>query len=117
MDPLLVSATAADLDADLEDWGPRTGGDRGEPMTSGRILHDADGVQVGVWACTPGSWELVERPDTESIRMLAGRARLTNAANGSSVELAAGDVLVLPTGWSGRWEILEDVRKLYVLSR
>lgn len=117
MHPMLVTASAADLEAHLDDWGPRVGADRGTPMTSGRILHDADGVQVGVWACTPGSWELLDRPDTESIRLLAGRARLTNAADGSSVELGAGDVLVLPKGWSGRWEILEDVRKLYVLSR
>jgi uncharacterized cupin superfamily protein len=117
MDPMLVSATAADLEAPLEDWGPRVGADRGQPMTAGRIMHDADGVQVGVWSCTPGSWELLDRSDTETIRILAGRARLTNAADGSSVELGVGDVLVLPKGWSGRWEILEPVRKLYVLSR
>ncbi len=84
MDPMLVSATAADLEAPLEDWGPRVGADRGQPMTAGRIMHDADGVQVGVWSCTPGSWELLDRPDTETIHILAGRARLTNAADGSS---------------------------------
>ncbi len=112
----LVSASPADLDRDLDDWGPRVGADRGAPRTSGRILHEADGVQVGVWACTPGSWELVDRPDTETIRFLQGRARLTNADDGSTVELGPGDVLVLPKGWSGRWEILETVRKFYVIS-
>ena len=32
----------------------------------------------------------------------------------AGVELTAGDVLTLPKGWSGRWDILETVRKLYV---
>ena len=38
-------------------------------------------------------------------------------AGGTAVELTAGDVLVLPKGWSGRWDILEPVRKLYVIAR
>ena len=29
--------------------------------------------------------------------------------------LGEGDVLVLPKGWSGRWDITETVRKLFVL--
>jgi uncharacterized protein len=81
------------------------------------VLHDCDGVQVGIWQCAPGSWTITDRPDTESIRLIEGRVRLTNAADGSSVELGPGDALVLPKGWSGRWEILQTARKFYVLSR
>ena len=36
-------------------------------------------------------------------------------ADGEPVELEEGDVFVLPTGWSGRWDVLETVRKLYVV--
>jgi uncharacterized cupin superfamily protein len=116
--PLLLSATAAALDAELDDWGPRAGADSGDPRMSGRILFDggSPGVEVGVWACTPGGWQVLDRPDTETVHLLAGRARLTDAG-GASVELVAGDVLVLPRGWSGRWDVLEPVRKLYVLAR
>ncbi len=114
--PLFLAATDADLDGPLEDWGPRVGADVGEPVMSGRIMHDADGVQVGVWACTPGGWSIENRPDTETVRIMAGRARLTNA-DGSSRELTAGDVLTLPKGWSGRWDILEPVRKFYVIAK
>jgi len=73
-------------------------------------------VQVGLWECTPGGWTITDRPDTETVRILSGRARLTDAG-GASVELSAGDVLVLPKGWSGRWDILETVRKLFVTAR
>ena len=33
----------------------------------------------GVWACTPGGWAITDRPDTETVRILSGRARLTDA--------------------------------------
>jgi len=114
--PLLVSIPDAAVGSDLEDWGPRIGADSGEPLMKGQIFHDADGFQVGVWECTPGGWAIDDRPDSETVRILAGRARLTNA-DGSSVELGVGDVLVLPKGWSGRWDILETVRKLYTTAK
>ena len=113
--PLLVANAAAELTAELEDWGPRAGADSGEPHTSGRVFYEDNGIQVGVWQCTPGGWTITERPDHETVQILAGRARLTNA-DGTSVELSAGDVLTLPKGWSGRWDILETVRKLFVVA-
>jgi uncharacterized cupin superfamily protein len=114
--PTLVATTAVEIDGPLEDWGPRIGADQGEPVTSGRVIYDGNGVQVGVWECTPGGWTIDDRPDHETVRILAGRARLTNA-DGSSVELAAGDALTLPKGWSGRWDILETVRKFYITAK
>jgi uncharacterized cupin superfamily protein len=114
--PLLISVPDAELSGELEDWGPRIGADSGAPMMSGLIFHEADGFQVGVWECTPGGWVIENRPDSETVRILKGRARLTNAA-GDAVELQAGDVLVLPKGWSGRWDILETVRKFYATAK
>lgn len=102
--------------AELEDWGPRVGADSGSPMMSGRLFFEGDGVQVGIWECTPGGWAITDRPDHETVQILSGRARLTNA-DGSSSELTAGDVLTLPKGWSGRWDIVETVRKLYFIAQ
>ena len=114
--PRLISVPDAQLSGELEDWGPRIGADSGEPMMSGLIFHEEGGFQVGVWECTPGGWVIENRPDSETVRILNGRARLTNA-DGDSVELQAGDVLVLPKGWSGRWDILETVRKFYATAK
>ena len=69
-----------------------------------------------MWACTAGGWAITDRADTQTVQILSGLARLTDAA-GTSVELGPGDVLVLPTGWSGRWDTSEPVRKFYVLAR
>ena len=39
--------------------------------------------------------------------------RITDA-DGTVHELVPGVVMVLPLGWSGRWDITETLRKLYV---
>lgn len=109
----LLGLTSAELAADLDDWGPRNGADVGSPMTSGRVLYSEGGVEVGLWACTPGGWSINDRADTETVHILAGKARLRNS-DGTSRDVGPGDVAVLPKGWSGRWDILEAVRKLYV---
>ena len=36
-------------------------------------------------------------------------------ADGTSHRVVPGTVVVLPKGWSGRWDIHETVRKLYVV--
>jgi uncharacterized cupin superfamily protein len=108
-----VAATEADLLGPLDPTGPRAGADRGEPMTATRVLADTGPVSVGVWECTPGGWSIENRPNTEIVHILAGAARITDA-DGTVRELVAGSVVVLPAGWSGRWDIDETVRKLYV---
>jgi len=108
-----IATPADEISAELEDWGPRVGADSGTPQTAGRVLFDDNGIQVGIWQCTPGGWSIVDRPDHETVRIISGRARLTNA-DGAAVEATAGDVVTLPKGWSGRWDVLETVRKFYV---
>lgn len=110
-----VLAATDELFAELEPTGPRAGADRGHPETWTRVLFSSpDGrTQVGIWQCTPGGWAIVDRPDTETIHVLEGRARITDA-DGTVHDLGEGDAIVLPRGWSGRWDIIETVRKLYV---
>ena len=111
--PASVAASGEDLFGPLEDTGPRAGADRGQPMTALRILADVGPVQAGIWECTPGGWSIENRPNTEVVHILRGVARITDA-DGTVRRLVAGSVVVLPVGWSGRWDIDETVRKLYV---
>jgi uncharacterized cupin superfamily protein len=68
-----------------------------------------------VWEGTPGSWTVENRPDTETSLVLSGRARITDD-DGVMREIGPGDMLILPCGWSGRWEIVETLRKCYVVA-
>lgn len=114
--PASIAAPTDLLFGELEPTGPRAGADHGHPMTATRVLHASpDGaLQVGIWECTAGGWSIVDRPDTETVHILSGHARITDA-DGTTHDLLAGDAIVLPRGWSGRWDILETTRKLYVI--
>jgi uncharacterized protein len=112
-----VTTGAADARAvPLEDWGLCEHAESGDPHVRGMRLSERGGErpEVGVWCYEPGGWPVVDRPDTEVAAILQGRARITNG-DGTTVELWAGDAVMLPKGWSGHWEVLETVRKLYVL--
>lgn len=111
--PASIALSDEDLDGPLEPTGPRVGADRGTPMTATRVIRDAGPVQVGIWECTPGGWSIENRPNTEVVHILRGAATITDAG-GSVRELVAGSAVVLPLGWSGRWDITATIRKLYV---
>jgi uncharacterized cupin superfamily protein len=110
-----IKATATEVGSDpLAPWGRRPEAS-GEAATRGRKLLDHDGLPAaGIWACTPGSWTVSDRQDTEVSVVLSGRGRITDA-DGEAREIEAGDLLILPLGWSGQWEILEPLRKIYVV--
>lgn len=101
--------------AELTPRGQRAGADRGDPQIATQALApDATG-NLGVWHCQPGGWPVVNRPDTEFTYILSGRAMLTDAASGERVEIGAGDLVILPPGWTGRWDVIEPVRKVYAI--
>ena len=112
----LLKQPAMIEDGDLVDWGP-VAKSLGTPVsnTSGRLLHrDADGAnEAGLWVCTPGSWRCEVARD-EFCHFLAGRCVYTDDA-GERLEIAGGDAAFFPAGWSGTCEVLETVRKTYMI--
>ena len=68
---------------------------------------------TGIWECAPGRsrWEL---SDGEFITVVSGSMTCT-PDDGDPVVLGAGDSYTYVPGWSGIWEIHEQLRKLYVM--
>ncbi len=52
--------------------------------------------------------------EPEFCQVLAGRSILRDA-NGEERELSAGDNFVIPSGFTGEWEVVETTRKIYVI--
>lgn len=78
-------------------------------------LVETSALEIGVWTCSAAcSWEEASLAAHEVIVMLAGRLKLTEA-DGSSRVLTKDDILILPKGWRGRWDVLEPMKKLYVV--
>ena len=112
----VLSQPAAIPERELVDWGP-VPAPLGEPVsrTSGRLLHrEANGdSETGVWVCSPGRWRCEVSRD-EFCQLLAGSCVYTEDG-GATIALAAGDAAFFPAGWSGTCEVLETVRKTYMI--
>jgi uncharacterized protein len=72
------------------------------------------GLEVGTWEGSPSTFRARRDGYSEICHILAGHATL-DTDGGPSVEVRAGDTIVFPSGWSGRWRVHERMRKLYVI--
>lgn len=76
----------------------------------------ADGrVSLGVWECTPGRFTADRAGSTEFCHFLSGRVEMTHE-DGSVQAFGPGDAITLPQGWKGVWHVVEQVRKIYVIT-
>jgi len=78
--------------------------------------HYADASQqffAGVWSSTRGKWR-VRYTENEFCHILEGRVIIVSDG-GERREFAAGDSFVVPSGFSGTWEVVEDCRKVYAI--
>lgn len=89
----------------------------GNPVrtTWNHFTNNSGEVFAGVWASEVGSWriEFGERED-EFFFVTEGRCRIIDAA-GKSTEAGAGESLVIPAGFTGVFEVLEPMKKHYVI--
>jgi len=112
----VLKQAARIAEAGLDDWGA-VEQPIGIPVshTRGKLLHrGADGAnEVGVWVCTPGKWRCVVERD-EFCHFLSGRCTYI-VDGGDSLRIEAGDAAFFPAGWSGTCEVIDTVRKTYMI--
>lgn len=68
---------------------------------------------AGLWTSSVGRWR-VHYSEQEYCILTRGRVRL-ESDDGVSLDFVAGDAFVIPCGFSGTWETLEDCAKHYVI--
>lgn len=68
---------------------------------------------AGRWAATPGKWR-VRYTENELCVMTAGRV-VIESASGERSSFGPGDAFVIPAGFSGTWEVIEDCAKIYAI--
>jgi len=99
----------------LSSEGVRTDATHGAPSTASDTYLDNGYMSAGSWTCSPGSFPVCERATTEAFHVLEGVFFLTNK-DGSARRCVAGDTVVLPKGWTGHWDVIETVKKVWVSS-
>ncbi len=75
-----------------------------------------DGTQqffAGRWSATRGKWR-VRYTENELCVMTAGRV-VIESDSGERSTFGRGDAFVVPAGFSGSWEVLEDCSKIYAI--
>jgi hypothetical protein len=68
---------------------------------------------AGIWSATRGSWR-IQYTEHEFCHLLEGRVLLTSST-GERWEFTVGDSFVVPAGFTGTWEVIEDCRKVYAI--
>ncbi|RZJ11518.1 MAG: DUF861 domain-containing protein [Rubrivivax sp.] len=86
----------------------------GNPLRKTWVLHEAGPVSSGVWECEVGRWRIVF-PATrqEYFHVLAGHVRLHGLAG--ATDIGPGQGAIIPPGFEGEFEVVEPVRKQFVL--
>lgn len=105
-------------DIDLGDFGPKpTRLTENQTEASRQLWQSDDGlVAVGVWECTPGRFTADRRTSSEICHIISGRVEMRHE-DGTIQLMGPGDCLILPMGWMGEWNILEQTRKLYIVHK
>ena len=89
----------------------------GAPERRTWVLYESApaGLVAGIWECEVGRWRIQMDPtEHEYMVVLAGRCRL-HATDGTYTEAGAGEALVIPAGFAGSFEVLETLRKHFVI--
>lgn len=108
--------THASTRTDLVDWGAQPEALAGASHSSGRLVHKGpdNRPECGIWVCTPGRWRL-SIPRDELCHFVAGLATYRSDA-GEVIDVAAGTVVLFPTGWTGECTVHETMRNIYMLT-
>ena len=68
---------------------------------------------AGRWSATRGKWR-VRYSENELCVMTSGRV-LIESVSGERSSFGPGDAFVVPAGFAGTWEVLEDCSKIYAI--
>lgn len=74
-----------------------------------------EALSCGIWACETGAWRIHFADDKhEFFCVISGVVRLHDEA-GQVVEVKAGEAAVIPAGFAGVFEVVQPVRKYFVV--
>ena len=87
----------------------------GDPrQTASNYFSDAtQQFHSGVWSSSAGKWR-IQYSESEFCCLTRGRVALENLA-GQRWEFGAGEGFVVPAGFEGTWQVLEECTKFYAI--
>ena len=100
----------------LTSKGPRTTADWGTPHEATRKLADDGTLRGGSWWCSQGGWPSPNpKAHTEVFYVCRGHGCLSDV-DGVKHYFGPGDTVIIPKGHTGRWDIHEDIHKVWAVN-
>jgi uncharacterized cupin superfamily protein len=87
----------------------------GAPATRTWVLYEEEGGKLasGQWEATPGKWRIAYA-EWEHVVVISGRCVIAGD-DGTRIVAGPGDAFVIEPGFAGTWEVLEAMRKHWVI--
>ncbi|HQT65380.1 MAG: hypothetical protein B7Z75_01490 [Acidocella sp. 20-57-95] len=87
----------------------------GAPRTRTWVQYEEPGgkLAAGQWEASIGKWRIAYS-EWEYVVMIAGRC-VVSGDDGSVINAGPGDSFVIEPGFTGTWEVLEAMRKHWVI--
>ena len=83
------------------------------PLVANYFSDASQQFFAGRWSATRGKWR-VRYTENELCVMTSGKV-VIESESGERSSFASGDAFVVPAGFSGTWEVLEDCSKIYAI--
>lgn len=89
---------------------------KGNPERLTYSLYEHPHMSCGIWQCEVGAWK-IEFSETkqEFFQVIEGIVRLHNAHTDTFIEVRAGNAGIIPPAFTGTFEVIEAVKKYYVI--
>lgn len=89
---------------------------KGNPERLTYGLYEHTNMSCGIWQCEVGAWNIQFADNKqEFFQVIEGVVRLHDRETQTFVEITAGDAGVIPPGFVGTFEVVEAVKKYYVV--
>lgn len=102
------------LEADIGEFAAKPTSIAGNQEEASTVIWKEGKIDTGLWECTEGTFTATREGYTEICTILSGRVKI-GADGEEAKEYGPGDIVVMPSGWKGTWEVLERVRKHYTI--
>lgn len=88
----------------------------GDPITNvwKYFVHPSGQMNVGIWDCQAGQWEIESHPNNELCVIMEGEVNVTDGT-GESYDFKPGDAFVLSEGMKTTWTVGTYVKKIFAV--
>lgn len=89
---------------------------QGNPKRLTQSLYEHPNMECGIWHCEVGAWHIeFAQNKQEFFQIIEGLVRLHDTQNQSVIEICAGHAGIIPPNFKGIFEVVEPVKKYYVI--